>query len=352
MRAAVYHGARDVRIEDRPRPKPGAGELLVRVALCGICGTDAGEYTHGPRLFPLTTRHAASGHLGPMTMGHEFVGTVEETGVDVDQDWLGRRIASGAGVSCGSCAWCSVGRTNLCASYWTVGLNADGGLAEYVCVPAVTCAVIPDECKDEAAALAQPLAVGLHAARRADVQPSDAVVLIGAGAIGSFVVAALGASKPRAIIAIDVDPSRLASARDLGATLVVNARTSDVKQVVADLTDGRGADVVIEATGAPGGAQRAVDLTARGGRMVQLGLPPEPEPVNLAAMTLCEIDIRTSAAHVCAEDLPAALDLLNTRDIAPMLLDRVVPLERVVVDGLEAMLDGTAQGKILVDPHD
>lgn len=351
MRAAVYYGERDVRIEDRARPRPATGELLVRVSLCGICGTDAGEFAHGPRLFPLEARHPASGHLGPMTMGHEFVGRVEEIGAGVGEDWLGRRVASGAGVSCGSCAWCVAGRTNLCASYWTVGLNADGGLAEYVRVPAATCVVIADDCKDEAAALAQPLAVGLHAARRTKVQPSDAVVLIGAGAIGSFVVAALSATAPRALIAIDVDRSRLDSARALGASHVVDARSADIKDVVAELTDGRGADVVIEATGASGGAQRAIDLAARGGRMLQLGLPPEPQPLDLAAMTLREIDIRTSAAHVCAQDLPAALDLLTTRGIASLLLDRVVPLERVVSDGLEAMLGGTARGKILVDPH-
>src|SRR4051812_9683489 len=159
MQAAVYYGRRDVRVEERPVPQTGEGDLLVRVTRCGICGTDAGEYAHGPRMFPTQHRHPASGHLGPLVLGHEFVGVVVAQGAGLAEDWSGRRVASGAGVSCGTCRRCRAGRTNLCADYWPLGLSADAGLAEYVAAPASTCVEIPAGVSDDAAGLTQPLAV-------------------------------------------------------------------------------------------------------------------------------------------------------------------------------------------------
>jgi (R,R)-butanediol dehydrogenase/meso-butanediol dehydrogenase/diacetyl reductase len=302
-------------------------------------------------MLPTERRHPASGHHGPTVLGHEFAGTVAAQGLDVAGDWTGRRVVSGAGVSCGDCDWCRAGRTNLCASYWTVGLSADGGLAGYVAVPASTCVAVPDGLTDDAAALAQPLAVGLHAVRRAGVPAGSDVVVIGAGAIGSFVLAGLPAARPLRVIAIDVDPARLAAASALGASVTVDASVDDLVAAVRDVTNGRGADIVIEASGAPGNAQRAVDAVARGGHVLLVGLPHEPQALDLAGLTLREIDLRSTVAHVCGEDVPAALDVLAGTDLAGRLVDRVIPLDRLVPDGLEAMLDGTARGKILIDPH-
>jgi (R,R)-butanediol dehydrogenase / meso-butanediol dehydrogenase / diacetyl reductase len=351
MRAAVYHGRGDVRVEQRPRPDPKPGEVLLRVTRSGICGTDAGEFAHGPRMFPIERRHPASGHLGPMALGHEFVGEVIAAGPDLPGSWSGRRLASGAGVSCARCDWCRAGRTNLCARYWTLGLSADGGLAEYVSVPVTTCVEIPAGCSDDAAGLAQPLAVGLHAVRRAGVRAAGSVVLIRAGAIGSFILCGLRTSAAGTVLVLDVDDSRLATARLLGATHAVNVRAHDPIDAVRELTDGVGADVVIEASGAPGNAQRAIRMTARGGQVLLVGLPHEPQALDVADATLREVDLRTTAAHVCGEDMPAALDLLTTHDIAQHLLDRVIPLERVVEDGLAAILAGTVRGTVLIDPH-
>jgi (R,R)-butanediol dehydrogenase / meso-butanediol dehydrogenase / diacetyl reductase len=351
MRAAVYHGRRDVRIESRPIPVPGPGALLVRVTRCGICGTDAGEYAHGPRMFATERRHPGSRHLGPMVLGHEFVGEVIGQGRAVTGEWIGRRVASGAGVSCGECRWCRGGRTNLCARYWTLGLNADGGLAGYVAVPAATCAEIPAGLGDDAAALAQPLAVGLHAVRRAAVRPDETVVLLGAGAIGSFILSALLAEPVGRLIVFDVDAARLTAARALGATDTVLARGADAVEALGGLVGDEGADVVIEASGAPGSTAQALAMAARGGRLLLVGLAGEPQRIDLADATLREVDLRTTVAHVGRTDLPAALELLAARDLAPHLIDRVIPIGDVVTDGLEAMLAGTVSGKVLIDPH-
>ncbi|HEX5406467.1 MAG TPA: alcohol dehydrogenase catalytic domain-containing protein [Pseudonocardiaceae bacterium] len=347
MRAAVYHGAKDVRIEHRPVPTPAAGQVLVRVLRSGICGTDASEFLHGPGMFPVRRRHPASGHLGPMIMGHEFIGEVVEPGAG----WAaGQRLATGAGVSCGSCGWCAAGRTNLCAGYWTLGLNADGGLAEYAAVPASTCVAIPDGCSDDAAGLAQPLAVGLHAARRTAAGPGDTVVLIGAGAIGSFILCGLATGRPDRIIALDIDDARLATAVALGATDVANVTGRDPVELVRELTGGVGAQLVIESSGVSGSAQQAVRMAARGGRVMFVGLAHEPQALDLADATLREVDMLTTVAHVCDEDIPAALDLLTDGGIARQLLDRVIGLDELVDEGLMALVERRAGGKILVDP--
>jgi (R,R)-butanediol dehydrogenase / meso-butanediol dehydrogenase / diacetyl reductase len=351
MRAAVYHGAGDVRIESVPEPAdPAAGEVLLRVARAAICGTDASEYAHGPRLVPLTLPHAGSGHVGPLVLGHEFVGRVEAVAPDVDGLRPGDRVVSGAGVYCGSCAWCSVGRTNLCARYYTLGLQADGGLAEYVLSPARICHVVADDCGDDAAAMAQPLAVALHAARRGAIAPGDAVAVIGVGGIGSFVVAAAKARGAAPLIAVDVDERRLDVARSLGADHLLDARAGGVVSAIRDLTGGEGAAVVIEASGAEPSPAAAVAATRRGGRMVLVGLQAAPRALDLADLTLREVDITSTVAHVCDVDLPGALELLAGSDLAATVIDRVIGLDVVVEEGLIPLAAGAARGKILVDP--
>ncbi|MCU1657260.1 MAG: hypothetical protein JWO57_1916 [Pseudonocardiales bacterium] len=348
MRGAIYYGRGDVRIEDRPVPQPAAGQLLVQVTRCGICGSDATEYAHGPRMFPVERRHPASGHLGPMVMGHEFIGNVVDGGADTVTT-AGTRVASGAGVSCGKCDWCRAGRTNLCASYWTLGLSADGGLAQYVAVPESTCVEIPKGCSDDSAGLAQPLAVGLHASRLARITEGDTVVLIGAGAIGSFILCGLAGRGAQRVVALDIDDARLATARALGATDTVNVIGVDPVAAVRDLLPD-GATVVVEASGSDGAAQHAASMAARGGRVLLVGLSHAPQTVDLAATTLREVDLLTTVAHVCGEDIPEALTLLTDSDVSTHLLDRVIALDQVVPDGLDALVARTVQGKILVDP--
>ena len=136
MKAARYHGRLDIRIEDVPTPVPADDELLLAVAAVGICGTDAAEFAHGPTMFPIDHAHAVTGHRGPMMPGHEFSGTVVAAGRDVSGFAEGDLVTSGAGVSCGVCANCRAGRTNLCDRYFTIGLNRDGALAELTTVPA------------------------------------------------------------------------------------------------------------------------------------------------------------------------------------------------------------------------
>jgi threonine dehydrogenase-like Zn-dependent dehydrogenase len=171
VRAAVFYGPRDVRIENVPDPSaPAAGDVVLEVLRAAICGTDASEWDHGPILC-----------RPPVVLGHEFVGRVAEVGADVQDVRVGDRVVSGAGISCGHCYWCVRHRTNLCAEYRTLGLQVDGGLAEYVTSPASICRLVPDACNDDAAAMTQPLAVALHALSRVAQGPDETVAVIGAG---------------------------------------------------------------------------------------------------------------------------------------------------------------------------
>src|SRR4051794_6605312 len=175
VKAAVFYGPRDVRIEEVPEPSdPASGEVVLEVLRAAICGTDAAEWDHGPVLC-----------RPGVVLGHEFVGRVAAVGPDVDGVRAGDRVVSGAGISCGRCSWCRTGRTNLCAEYRTLGLQVDGGLAELVTSPASICRVVPDRVDDDAAAMTQPLAVALHALSRVGLGSDESVAVIGAGGIGS-----------------------------------------------------------------------------------------------------------------------------------------------------------------------
>jgi (R,R)-butanediol dehydrogenase/meso-butanediol dehydrogenase/diacetyl reductase len=351
MKAAVYHGAGDVRIESVPDPgPPGPGELLIEVTRSGICGSDAGEFQHGPRQVPLHTRHPHSGHVGPMVLGHEFAGRVIGVGPDVAGFEAGQRVACGAGISCGACEWCRHGRTNLCARYHTIGLQVDGGLAELVRAPAGICTPVPDECTDDAAAMAQPLAVALHALDRAGINSGSTLAVIGVGGIGSFIAGAAARRGVADLLAIDVDHHRLEAARRLGARVAIDAGTGVVAEAVRAETGGEGVEAVIEASGTAEGLSEALRIVRRGGRLVVVGLQDVPRAVDLFDLSLREVDLIGTVAHVCRTDLPAAVDMLATTPLASLVLDRVIPFDRLVPDGILALTEHRARGKILVEP--
>jgi (R,R)-butanediol dehydrogenase/meso-butanediol dehydrogenase/diacetyl reductase len=352
MRAAVYHGPHDVRIEERPIPGRRTGHVLMKVLRSGMCGTDGSEWRDGPHLFPSTTPHPVTGVAGPFVMGHEFIGVVVEAD-EAGTFAVGARVACGAGVSCGECPRCREGRTNLCFRYHTHGLNEDGGMAEYVAVPAGILTPIPDALATDAAGLnaaglAQPLAVGMHAARRSGAADGDKVVLIGAGAIGTFVLAGLLAQHDVEVTVVDFAGPRLERAKRVGAARTVGVGDTTIEDVAA-VVGGRGADVVIEASGAPGQLANAIRMARPGGTILQVGLPSRAAEIDLHSLVVREISIRTTNAHVFAEDLAPALELLASSRLAEELLDSVRPLTDLP-EQLELLATGRLEGKVLFDP--
>jgi (R,R)-butanediol dehydrogenase / meso-butanediol dehydrogenase / diacetyl reductase len=350
MRAATYYGPDDLRVEDVPEPgAPAAGQVTIRVARNGLCGTDVSEWKHGPHFAPLVTPHPWSGHVGPTILGHEFVGEVVALGSGVEDVELGTRLVSGAGVSCGTCSWCRQGRTNMCARYYTLGLHTHGGLAELVNVPISTCEIVPDGLEDDIAVLAQPFAVAMHAVRRARPAPGERWLVVGAGGIGAFVVAAAAAQGAGTVLASDLDAGRREVAELLGATQTFDGRDATVRDQVLELTSGEGVDVVVEATGSTPGLEASLSMVRRGGKVLLVGLHDAPRELDLFDLAMRELEVITTMAHVCQDDLPEALRVLGSRDLRPVL-GGVIGLTEVVDAGLQPLADGRAGGKILVDP--
>ncbi len=350
MRAAVYHGRRDVRVQEWPDPPPpGERDVQIEVSRASICGTDVDEYLTGPHLVPLGAAHHASGHAGPLVLGHEMVGRVVALGAGVDRFAVGDRVVPGSGVSCGGCRWCAAGRTNLCARYYTVGLHVDGGLAERVNVPARICRPAGD-CPDDVAIMAQPLAVALHAVRGLDARPGASVAVIGLGGIGSLAVAAC-AVRGIDTIAVDVSAARLETAARLGSSVLIDASGEDAAAAIRRATGGDGADIVVESSGSPQGLGAAMRAVSRGGHLRLVGLHRDPSPLDLTRLVLDEIRISTSKVHICDQDLPEALSMLRAHQhIASETLDAVIDLEDVVPAGLSRMASGAAAGKVVVKP--
>nr|WP_063920922.1 alcohol dehydrogenase catalytic domain-containing protein [Nocardia mikamii] len=347
MRAAVYYGARDIRLEEVPVPSPGGGEALVRVLRSGICGTDASEWIAGPKTYPVTRRHPHSGHLGPIIPGHEFVGEIVRSDSDSDLA-VGDLVASGAGVWCGTCRRCREGRTNQCGHYKTVGLNVHGGMAEYVAVPSKTLRRLPSGLSIDHAALAQPLAVGIHAARRAGGRDGDSVVVIGAGAIGSFVIAGLEHIGGFDITVVDIAADRLERAMRLGAHRALT--TSDtIACDVREALGGHRPEVVIEASGAPGQLAEALAMVADGGRVLAVGIPKGKPELDIHSMIFREVTLDTTLAHICDTDLPAALDILAHGVIGGEFVEPAVALDQLGTS-LDRLAAGRVEGKILIDP--
>ena len=231
--AAVYRGPGDIVMEERARPEPGPGQVLVRVGVCGICGSDATEYSRGPVLTQ-----------PPVVLGHEFAGTVEQVGTGVDDLAPGMVVAAGAGVACGECRMCRRGRTNLCASYHTLGLQRDGGLAGYVLAPASTLFdVTAHGLAMDTLGLTQPMSIAVHTVRRSRLEAGMDAVIVGVGGIGSFITVAASAVGARVLV-IDREPARLELALRLGAHASLLAGEQSISDRLAEL--GMAPDVLFE----------------------------------------------------------------------------------------------------------
>lgn len=351
MRAAVFHGRGDIRIEDVPAPSCGPDDLLLEVHAVGICGTDAHEFASGPHMFPIAQRHPVSHHAGPMIPGHELTGIVLEAGADVRGFAAGDLVVSGAGISCGTCVQCRRGRTNLCLNYATVGLQRDGGLAQCVAVPAAICLrTEPYGVTQDTAALAQPMSIAVHAMRRGRLTPEDQAVIIGAGGIGAFLTYA-AADVTRDVAVLDLDAERLKIAGSLGAAHV--QRLGDGVEAAGTIASwGLDPTVIYEVSGTAAGLRTALSVLPRGGRLVLVGLQGAPVEWDVRTLSLIEHEVIGTNAHVLGADLPESLRLLAKReqpwsDIAPVALS----LDDLVEEGIRPLVERrSTRVKTLIDP--
>jgi L-iditol 2-dehydrogenase len=275
MLAAVYHGPNDLRLEDVPVPGVEKGEILVKVVSASICGTDLRILHGNHRMYPPGTIRIP---------GHEVVGTIAEIGAEVDNYIIGQRVFVAPNTGCGHCEQCVSGNNNLCAHYDAIGVTSDGGFAEYVRIPANSVRqgnVIPiSEAVDPAvAALVEPFACVLRGQNALRIQPGELVLILGAGPIGVMHLKLARARGAGRILVSEPAPQRAAQARQMGADRVVNPTVEDLKAVLNEESNGRGADIVIVAAPVHVLQESALDLAAIGGRINYFGGLPKDRPV-------------------------------------------------------------------------
>jgi L-iditol 2-dehydrogenase len=306
MRAAVLHGPGKVVLEERPVPEPGPGEVVVRVTSVGVCGSDTHYYDHG-RIGRFVVD-------GPLVLGHEAAGEVVAVGPGVASPPVGQRVSIEPGVPDLTCAQCLAGRYNLCPGMrFFATPPVDGALAEYVVVHAAFAHPVPDGLSDDAAALLEPLSVGIWACRKGGVTAGSRVLVTGAGPIGLVSVQAALAFGATEVVVSDVNPARLAIARELGATDVVDARTADVTDLL------RPPDVLLECSGHPPAIGQALRALDRAGRAVLVGMGGDEVALPLSVVQERELEITGTFRY--AGTWPTAIALVAAGRID---LDRLV----------------------------
>ncbi len=346
MKAAVFHGPGDLRIEERPAPAIARDEILLKVATCSICGSDV-----------RTFRFGASNITEPMTLGHEVAGTILEVGSAVTGFSPGQRVAVAPAVPCGACRYCVRGIQTMCDHLRSIGFQFHGGFAELLVVPpsaimAGCVNTIPDNLSMEEASLAEPLACAINAQELLDVGMGDTVVILGAGPLGCMhadLAKLRGAGK---VVSIEIQPRRLELARRFFADVVIDGSNEDVTARVMEETGGIGATVVIVAAPSAEAQQQALILAAKRGRISFFGGLPKSSPfTSLDANLLHYRELSVMGAYGSKpRHNRIALDLLaDGRIHGSSLIGMVVPLERIK-DGLEAAAQGKVL-KVIVQPH-
>jgi len=320
MRTLHYPAFEQMEIRDVDDVAPQADEVKIKVAACGICGSELESYKNkSPRRPP------------PLVMGHEFCGTIAERGADVS-DWeVGAKIVSNSLVPCGKCVRCDRGDTHLCEHRQIFGMHRPGAFAEYVNVPARCLIPWPDNVPAEAAALAEPMANGVHVVHVSRHLNADTVLVMGAGPIGLFCQQALQVLRGSKVYVADLSNERLEVAKKLGAVRVINPREEDVVAVMKEATGGEGADLSVDAVGAGITKRTSVDAIRPGGGSVWIGLHEDEMKFNSYGLTLPEKQVFGSYAATI-EELQHALNLMSEGKVDAQSWIQRFSLE----DGVEA----------------
>ncbi len=320
MKALLLTAASELSLADVPVPECGADSVLVRVAACGICGSDVHGYD------------GSSGRrIPPLVMGHEAAGTIKELGSAVTDFQLGERVTFDSTVSCGTCQFCSRGEVNLCDQRQVLGVSCGeyrrhGAFAEFIVVPARILYRLPDTLILDHAALIEAVSIAVHAARRSQIQRGDTALVVGAGMIGLLMIQVLRHIGCSRILAVDLDESRLALARELGADEVFVSSNKDILGELLATTQGAGVDHAFEVVGFTPTVQMAVAAVRKGGSITLVGnLAPE---VTLPLQAVVTRELTLWGTCGSSGEYPECIELLSTGavQVAP-LISAQAPLE-------------------------
>ncbi|MCM3270842.1 NAD(P)-dependent alcohol dehydrogenase [Paenibacillus elgii] len=316
MKAAIMKEPLRIEIEEVDVPEPRGNEVLVKVMAVGVCGSDIHYYEHG-RIGNYIVEK-------PMILGHECAGIVAQIGPDVRNLQVGDRVAIEPGVTCGKCENCKAGRYNLCPDVEFLATPPyDGAFVQYLRHREDFLFKIPHELSFEEAALNEPFSVGIHAAKRLQIEPGSTVAIMGMGPVGLMAVVAAKAFGASKIIVTDLEDNRLEAAKALGAHHAINVRTQDANQVIKELTDGKGADAALETAGNPKALQTALGALKRGGKLAVIGLPAQNE-VGLHIPFISEYEVEIYGIFRYANTYPQGIQFLSSgiSDLSLLITDR------------------------------
>lgn len=332
MKAVQITGSSEMRVIEMEKPVVAPGQILVKIEYVGFCGSDLNTYLGRNPMVKL-----------PVVPGHEVGAVVEEIGEGVPEGLFakGMSVTLNPYTNCGKCASCRNGRVNACEHNETLGVQRNGVMCEYAVMPWQKVIPAPSMSSRDCA-LIEPMSVGFHAVSRGQVVDNERVMVIGCGMIGmgAIVRASL---RGATVIAVDLDDEKLELARKVGATYVINSKTENVHERMLQLTDGLGADVVIEAVGSPATYVMAVDEVGFTGRVVCIGYAKSPVEFQTKLFVQKELDIRGSR-NALPVDFRAVINYLQT-GVCPIdkLISRIAEPEEAAA----AMADwAAAPGKV------
>jgi len=354
MQAVVVHGVEDYRLEEVPVPQVGPGEVLARVLATGVCASDVKTHYGAARVWG--GEHMPPYIQTPVIPGHEFVGQVVALGEGAGARYgleIGDHVVSEQIIPCWQCRFCQRGQYWMCQRHDIYGFirgRAEGSWAEYIKFPAGALNYrVPSDIDPRRAALIEPLACGIHAVERGDIQLGDVVVIAGMGPIGMCMLQVARLKSPGLLIALDLQPTRLALARELGADLALNPREEDVVARVHELTDGYGCDVYIEASGAGSAVPQGLDMIRKLGTFVEFSVHAAPVAVDWSIIGDAK-ELNIHGSHLGPYCYPKAIRYIADGTVAA---DRIVTHAFPLADfqkGIDMVHDQAESLKVVLLP--
>lgn len=286
MKSLVWKGPEEMSVEDTVEPEVASGSVVLRVGSAGICGSEIEGYLG-----------SMGNRTPPLVMGHEFAGTVVEAGEGVSENWVGKKATVNPLISCGECRMCRAGMDNLCVRRTMIGIQHPGGFAEYVAVPESCLTEVSDSLDISAAALAEPLANGVHVARLGLSRGSvETAIVIGAGTIGLMCLQSVVLSGVSNVSVVELHEGRREHAKKLGASAVF-ASSEEAREYIEERNEGLGADLVVDAVGAGSTRQLGAELARPGGSVVMIGLHEDETSVGFHDVIRRQVALMGSYAY-------------------------------------------------------
>ncbi|MBB5181112.1 (R,R)-butanediol dehydrogenase/meso-butanediol dehydrogenase/diacetyl reductase [Planomicrobium koreense] len=344
MKAAVWYGEKDIRIEERELKALKDNEVSVRVAWAGICGSDLHEYQEGPVFVPTEKEDQLTGQVAPLIMGHEFAGIIEKVGSQVTKFKVGDRVAINPTLTYGN----KPEDIDQYDGFSFIGLHGDGGFTTFANAPESNVYLLPETLSLQEGALVEPTAVAVQAIKEGGLRFGDTAAIFGAGPIGLVTVIAAKAAGASKIIVLDLSETRLEKAKELGATHIVNSGKENPVEAIRAIVP-EGVDVSFEVAGVAPTFTQAIESTKARGTMVIVSIFARPIEWNPIQLTNTGVKITSSIAYT-PTSFQQTVDLMGTGQLNPQsIVTSQIQLDDIVDKGFEALTKDKTQVKILVE---